>query len=314
MNAKELEKYMAGDASQQEKEDVQRWIETDEANRKEFAALRTLYDISLAHLPEEQRSLPAPERKNNRKFSAEWLKIAAAILITFACSYYFLKPSQVEGEGATMQTLHIPAGQRAELTLVDGTKVWLNALTTFTFPNRFTATSREVYLDGEAYFEVSRDAAKPFAVHTKPYEIRVLGTEFNVSAYQNKNGRFETSLIKGSVEIISPDHTQTVKLSPGDHAYEKDNRLVTGAIPDYNRFLWKKGIICFENERIEDILTQLQLYYDIEIRNDNASVKDMRYTGKFRTKDGIEHVLNVLKIPTGLHYNKDNEANIIQIK
>jgi ferric-dicitrate binding protein FerR (iron transport regulator) len=313
MNTEELEKYMAGDSSQQEKEDVQRWIEADEANRKEFATLRTLYDISLAHLPEEQRSLPAPERKINRKFSVEWLKIAAAILITFACSYYFLKPSQAE-EVATMQMLHIPAGQRAELTLADGTKVWLNALTTFTFPDRFATTSREVYLDGEAYFEVAHDEAKPFAVHTEPYEIRVLGTEFNVSAYQNKNGRFETSLIKGSVEIVSPDHAQMIKLSPGNRAYEKDNLLVTGAIPDYNRFLWKKGIICFENERIEDILTQLQLYYDIEIQNDKASVKDMRYTGKFHTKDGIEHVLNVLKIPTGLRYSKDNEANIIYIK
>jgi ferric-dicitrate binding protein FerR (iron transport regulator) len=309
MNEEELEKYLAGDSSQKEKEDVQQWLEADKKNLKEFMDLRILYDISLAHSSEEQRIQP----KIKQYPLVEWMKIAAAILITFACSYYFMKPVQKE-EKAVMQTLHIPAGQRAELTLTDGTKVWLNALTTFTFPDRFSSKSREVYLDGEAYFEVTPDKAKPFAVHTKPYEIRVLGTEFNVSAYNNKHGKFEASLIKGSVEIISPDKAQNITLSPGNRAYENDNRLMTGVIPDYDHFLWKKGIISFDNERVEDILNQLQLYYDIEIRNQNLSIKDMRYTGKFHTKDGIVHLLNVLKIPTGLHYSKDNETNIIQIR
>jgi len=314
MKTEQLEKYMAGDSSQEEKEEVQRWLEADEKNRKKFTALRTLYDITLAHLPEEESdSLSVPEKKTSRNLFIEWLKIAAVILITFSCTYYFLKPAQ-EKEEVVMQTLHIPTGQRAELTLADGTKVWLNSQTTFTFPNHFTTTSREVYLNGEAYFEVAHDQAKPFAVHTKPHDIHVLGTEFNVSAYGNKLGSFELSLIKGSVELVSPESAQTIQLSPGNRVFETENGLITAAISDYNHFLWKKGIISFENERIEDILTKLQLYYDVEIRNGNSSVKDMRYTGKFRTRDGIEHVLNVLRIPTALRYEKDDETNIIRIR
>ena len=295
---------MSGNASQQEKERVQRWLEADEENRKEFETLRRLYDITLAY---------QPAKKSHVRPLAEWLRIAAAILITVTCSYYFLKPTSTE-EAAVMQTLHVPAGQRVELKLTDGTKVWLNSLTTFTFPDRFSATSREVFLEGEAWFEVAHDDAKLFYVHTKSYDIRVLGTEFNVFAYNNEYGTFETSLLKGSLDVVSSDDRQTVRLMPGTRAWASGKHLTTDTISDYNHFLWKKGIISFENERIEDILNKLQVYYEIEIRNENSAVRNMRYTGKFRTKDGIEHVLNVLKIPTGLRYHRDSEANLIRIK
>ncbi|MDR1676483.1 MAG: FecR domain-containing protein [Tannerella sp.] len=309
-----FEKYMAGEASQEERECMQQWLEADEKNRKEFVALRTLYDITLAHMPGDRRHVsPLQPADRAARPWREWLKIAAAILITLTCSHYFFHPAPAKDE-ATMQTLYVPTGQRAELTLADGTKVWLNSQTTFTFPDCFSTTSREVFLEGEAYFEVTHDETKPFAVHAKSYEIRVLGTEFNVSAYNNPYASFEASLLKGSIEVIFPDSNQTVKITPGYCVYEKDCRLATGSIPDYDHFLWKKGIVSFENERMEDILNQLQLYYDVEIRNENPSIKDLRYTGKFRTKDGIDHVLNVLRIPVGLHYTKDNEANLIQIR
>lgn len=308
MSIEQLEKYLVGDASQQEKESVQQWIETDEKNRKEFATLRRLYDLALAHLPDE-----APPVRQQKRVFGGWLKIAVAIAITFTCSYYFLKLAPAREEAA-MQTLHIPAGQRAELTLTDGTKVWLNSLTTFSFPDRFSEASRDVFLEGEAYFEVAGDKTKPFSVHARSYDIRALGTEFNVIAYGSEQGKFETSLIEGEVEILSPNCDRSIKLLPGNRIYETDGRPIVDAIPNYDHFLWRKGVISFENERVEDILKQLQLYYDIDIRNENASVNNMRYTGKFRTKDGIEHVLNVLKIPTQLRYHKDDETNFILIK
>jgi ferric-dicitrate binding protein FerR (iron transport regulator) len=303
---------MAGDVSQQERENMQEWLEADERNRKEFAALRALYDIMLAYMPGgEQCVSPLQPAKKAIPLWSEWLKITAAILITFVCSYHFLQPDKKE---SVMQTLHVPAGQRAELMLADGTKVWLNSLTTFTFPDRFSTASREVFLDGEAYFEVTHDETRPFAVHAKSYRIRVLGTEFNVSAYNSRHVPFEASLLKGSIEVLSPDRNQIVKVLPGNRIYEKDNRLTTGLISDKEHFLWRNGIISFDNERMENILNQLQLYYDIEIRNENPSIKDLRYTGKFRIKDGIEHVLNVLSIPVGLRYSKNSEANLIQIR
>jgi len=314
MNRELLNKYIAGDASQQEKEAVQLWIEADDKNRKELMSLRTLYDVTLAHLPEEGKTAGTWKNKNRQLF-ADLLKIAAAILITFTCTYYFLE-SQKEISPVTdpiaMQTLHVPAGQRVELTLSDGTKVWLNSLTTFIFPTQFTETTRDVYLDGEGYFEVTKDAGKQFKVNTQDHIVKVLGTEFNVFAY-SKNNSFETALINGAVEIATQDNRLNIPLTPGNRVYLDNNQLITSSIRDYDYFLWKKGIISFNHERVEDILKKLELYYDIQIENHNKRIVNIRYTGKFRTKDGIEHVLNVLQVPTGLRYKKDNENNRIQI-
>lgn len=314
IDTEQLKKYIAGDSSQSEKEEVQLWLEADEKNRKEFRSLRTLYDITVGHLPDPDIHAVS-QKKRPKRLILEMLKIAAAILITFSSTYYFLMPAQkekVDMEQAIMQSLFVPAGQRAELMLADGTKVWLNGLTTFTFPNKFTETSREVFLDGEAYFDVHHDATKMFTVNTEMHDIHVLGTEFNVSAYSIAK-QFETSLLRGSVEIVSRTTSETIKLSPGNRVYLKDNHLIADTIRHHDHFLWKKGLVCFNNERVEDILNQLQLYYDVEIINENPTIKNMQYTGKFHTKDGIEHILNVLKIPTGLRYKKDKEKNFIQI-
>ncbi len=315
MNRGLLNKYIAGDASQEEKEAVQLWLEADEKNRKEFISLRTLYDITLGHLPEEKKIVAKRMGGKNRRLFTDILKIAAAVLITFTCTYYFLQsPPDIPQtkEVIAMQTLHVPAGQRAELTLSDGTKVWLNSLTTFTFPAKFTEENRDVYLDGEGYFDVTPQKEQLFNVKTQEHVITVWGTEFNVFAY-SKNRTFETSLIDGSVEIISNNNQQNILLAPGDRAYLEGEELKTGSIRHYDYFLWKKGIISFDHERVEDILKKLELYYDIEIDNRNRRINNMRYTGKFRTKDGVEHVLKVLQVPTGLHYIKDNEKNHIQI-
>lgn len=310
MNRELLNKYIAGDASQKEKEAVQLWIESDEKNRKEFMSLRTLYDITIGHIPEERKTLTSVNRK--QRLYTDLLKIAAAVLITFGCTYIFLQSQEKGPVISGMQTLHVPAGQRAELTLTDGTKVWLNSLSTFTFPNQFTNSSRDVYLDGEAYFDVTHDEQKPFKVNVSDFEIKVLGTEFNVFAY-SRNGYFETSLIDGSVEISTRNKDQNVSLTPGNQVYWENSQLITASIRHYDHFLWRKGIISFDHERMEDILKKLEFYYDIQIVNHNKSIAQIRYTGKFRTKDGIEHVLNVLKVPTGLRFQMDSEKNIIQI-
>ncbi|MDR1402167.1 MAG: FecR domain-containing protein [Tannerellaceae bacterium] len=313
MIAELLARYITGDVSLKEKEYIQQWIEASEENRKEFMRLRILYDMSLAHEQgQEQEQTLSQSGKPAKRIFLELAKIAAIICITFGCSYYFLSHSLEKEDEVAMQTLHIPAGQRAELTLTDGTKVWLNALTTLTFPNRFTKDSREVYLDGEAYFDVSHNAGKIFTVNTSRYLVNVYGTEFNVSAY-SRNDLFETALMNGSVEVVALHDTQKIRLSPGRQVYLKDGKLVSDSILDYNHFLWKKGVISFEHERMEDILVKLRLYYDIAIENKNATINNMRYTGKFYTKDGVEHVLNVLKIPTKLRFTKDNENNIIHI-
>lgn len=310
IDSDKLNRYFRGDSSQQEKEEIQLWLEESEENNAEFMSLRALHDITLCSLPEQGIRQFNHATRKNRHILFEWTKIAAAILITFGVSYYFLNGSS--NEEIKMQTLHVPAGQRAELTLTDGTKVWLNSLTTFTFPNRFTEESRRVHVDGEAYFDVKQDNKKKFTVNTGAYDIHVLGTEFNVIAY-SKDTRFETSLITGSVEIEACNGSQKLLLYPGKKAYLKNNQLVTVPLLDDDLFLWRDGILNFRNERVEEILSKLELYYNIKIINQKHTIKDIRYTGKFRIDDGVEHVMNVLKIAIGLRYTRDSENNTISI-
>ena len=108
----------------------------------------------------------------------------------------------------------VPAGQRVELVLEDGTRVWLNSKSKLTYPTSFGKKEREVILDGEGYFEVTKNEKAPFIVKTHKYDIKVLGTTFNISAYQNKLSAFETSLLEGAVEVFSSNNTEHVSLTP----------------------------------------------------------------------------------------------------
>ena len=163
MNLEMLHRYIAGDATPEEKEEVTRWLDADKKNMKEFLAQRKLYDISIW---QQELTIPSATKQKQwtlRTISIELTKIAAIFILAFTVLYSFLM-NKDSSDPAIMQTIFVPPGQRAELTLTDGTKVWLNAKTTFTFPNKFTANTRNVTLDGEGYFNVTRDTEKPFLV------------------------------------------------------------------------------------------------------------------------------------------------------
>lgn len=310
-----LHRYIAGDATQQEKEEVARWLDADKKNMKEFLAERKLYDISIWQ--EEQIRVAgkvALDKKQQtlRTVAIGFSKIAAIFILAFTLAYTFLLDKSVT-EPASMQTIFVPPGQRAELTLTDGTKVWLNAKTTFTFPNKFTADGRNVTLDGEGYFDVTKDPQKPFIVKTKQYDIKVLGTEFNVTAY-SASSSFETSLIKGAVEVSSSTSQAKMTLQPNTRTYVENGILKKGAIEHDTYFLWKEGLICFYDEPVDKMIEKLELYYDVKIDVQNKELLKNRYSGKFRTKDGVEHVLKVLQLSNKFTYTKDNDLNLIIIK
>lgn len=315
MNHDILHKYIAGEATPSEKEEVTRWLEADKEHMKTFFAERKLYDISIWQQetsPVVKGVAPLTKRWTLRTATIKFSQIAALFVLAFTLAYTFIM-TRVENVGANMQTIFVPAGQRAELTLTDGTKVWLNAKTTLTFPDRFTADSRNVTLNGEGYFDVAKDSQKPFTVKTEKYDIKVLGTEFNVTAYAGSE-TFETSLLKGAVEVISPTTNRKIDLEPNTRTYEQNGMLVKGTVEHQNYFLWKEGLICFYDEPVGNMIAKLELYYDVKIKVLNKPLLNNRYSGKFRTKDGVEHVLKVLQLSNKFAYTKDNDLNVITIQ
>lgn len=304
-----LMKYIKGETTPEEREKVVRWLDEDPEHIHQYRSLRKLYDISLWSPIEESQQ----EEKQTRTLKPVWiefLKVAAVILITFLGTKAFFDWKE---DPVKMQTVIVPAGQRAELLLADGTKVWLNSRSKLKFPDRFQKDARNVELDGEGYFEVTHKEEAPFTVHTSRYDVKVLGTEFNVKAYNSKN-QFETSLLKGSVEVSDANKSQIVRLRPDEKVISDGSQLIRSAILDKNYFRWKEGLLCLDDESIGGLIDKLELYYDVKIIVQQASLMKYHYSGKFRISDGVEHVLKVLQLKHKFTYTKDEEQNLIIIK
>lgn len=314
MDKKILYKFFEGNATFEEEVLVKRWMDESAANRQSFLKERKLFDAML--LLGEGKVLKGGRKRLSVKFSilrTELIKIASVVALTLGFSYLYYQAS-LEKEMMAMQTISVPAGQRINLTLSDGTNVWLNARTSLSYPMKFSKKNRQVVLDGEAYFEVAKDKSKPFIVQTDKYNVEVLGTTFDVESYA-ETGEFETTLMSGSVKVASaanPEEAMTLK--PDNKVYLKDGQLLVTTVDDYNPYRWKEGLICFKNESFVSIMKDFEKYYGLTIRVDNKNVQKYVYTGKFRQTDGIDYALRVLQKDIKFTYQRDDENQIIYIE
>lgn len=310
-------KYINGDCTDDEKVTVTNWLDADPKNMKEYLALRKLNDIMIwqtdADVVPLKKSLGKLSIRRGNKYVIEALKIAAIFVLAIFLSRYFMSESSMHYAETAMQTLHIPAGQRAKITLGDGTKVWLNAKTTLTFPNQFLGDTREVELDGEGFFEVTPDKSKPFIVNTSKYDVKVWGTTFNLMAYAGAEV-FETSLLEGSVEVLKQGSSSGIMLKPDEQASLKQDKMVVTPIRNMDHFMWREGILSFDNATFAELVNQLELYFDLTIEVKSSRAVNYHCTGKFRTKDGVEHILKVLQLENKFSYTIDDKRNKITIE
>lgn len=313
MNPELLQKYIAGNATEAEKQRVTKWIQENPENMCEYMAQRKLHDMALWRTePVAEENSRERKHFSLRGVCMEAAKIAAVLAIVLLGTHYWTGKHQVP-EDKTWQSIYVPAGQRAELMLADGTKVWLNSRSTLTFPGSFKGNIRNVKLDGEGYFAVTKNVEQPFIVETNKCNVKVLGTEFNVMAYA-ADSVWEISLLEGAVEILVPGSNNSgMRLEPNMMASLKGNRLVKGRIKEADYFLWREGLLCFNDISVRDMIEKLKLYYGVDIVVNNTRILKNRYTGKFRTKDGVEHVLKVLKLNNKFTYTKNDETNVITI-
>ncbi|WP_286155731.1 FecR family protein [Parabacteroides goldsteinii] len=172
----------------------------------------------------------------------------------------------VSGEEQTellYNTVITPLGGEYSIVLADGTRVWLNAGTEFRYPVSFTENRREVYLSGEAYFEVRQDKNKPFVVWTGEVQIEVLGTAFNVNSYNSD--RVEAVLVEGSVNVSNV--TDKINLRPGQRGtvLKSEREIRVDEVDVYVYTAWKDGNFVFENQTLENIMEQLSRWYDVDV-------------------------------------------------
>ncbi|QGY47966.1 DUF4974 domain-containing protein [Maribellus comscasis] len=311
-----LLKYINGNVTDEEKVKITHWLDADPKNMQEYFALRKLNDISIWHSDIEINS-NQKKMKFLIPFNSKWYwevsKIAAVFVFAFFVARFVFPTHSFSRLSSRMQTIHVPAGQRAEIILADSTKVWLNAKTTFKFPSQFANKERNVELDGEGFFEVTHKMKKPFVVNTSKYDVKVLGTKFNLIAY-SETEEFETSLLEGAVEIIKQGESSGMSLSPNKEAVLRDGKMIVSAIENPDHFLWREGIISFDNISFTELVHNLELYFDIIIEVKNTQKFNSRYSGKFRMKDGVEHILKVVQLKENFNYRIDEKTNKIIIE
>ena len=203
--------------------------------------------------------------------------------------------SGVESESVVYNKLEIPRGGEFCLTLSDGTRVWLNSETSIQYPVAFGAKERRVFVQGEAYFEVAKDAKKPFTVQFLSSSVTVLGTSFNIRAYPEEK-RSQTTLAEGSVRIYSPGSSMLLK--PGEQAEVSalSGEMVKQEVEVKNFTSWKDGRFVFEQQPLEDIMRTLERWYDIRVIFKDEGAKRISLSGNMKRYGDFSQVMKMLQM------------------
>jgi len=272
------------------------------------------------------------------------LKYAAVFLVAVAATslvYFNLQPGTAYEKESRENRVEINYGSKGLVHLPDGSKVWLNAGSTISYPDHFSSESREITLSGEAFFDVTHRKGSPFIVQTDNLDIRVLGTRFNVKCYEDEQ-TIETTLVSGKVELLNKDDHSRVeaKLEKNQKAiYYKEDRHMqvekTGdpgrkegerrarVKPGQDRPLevktlaepsvetsWKDGILKFNASDFEELARQMERWFDVKIHFHDPAAKTIKYTGAF-DKETLEQAMEALSMSFPIEYTIDkNEVHI----
>ena len=225
----------------------------------------------------------------------------------------------VEDDKMVYNTVIVPYGKRTQITLSDNSSVWLNSGSKLIYPARFAPEKREVYLEGEAIFEVSHNKQRPFMVITHDIEVKVLGTVFDVSAYTD-DATSSTILESGSVELKYKSNSllshSKVKMMPGMMAvYDPLDKEVKQSQVNTKRYTsWREGYFIFEQQSLGEILKKISRYYNVSIKLDDQSLADETFTGPLDLRNSATQVLEIISVMINAKVeNVDNQIIITRI-
>ena len=289
-----LRNELIHDISDREKAMLEDWSHSNDDNRSFRQLIREMkLSSEIEKKEEEMKSYILQEvhkRINRSRYISRLLKIstvAASIAILLGMTGYFSYKegfNQVNSQPIEMSN---PFGM----------------LSTITYPNAFVSKNREVEINGEAFFEVAHDAEHPFIVKANQINVEVLGTQFNVKAYEEDDW-IEVSLSEGKVEVQSKDKKRRIFLSPGEQAYyDKHNHSLTTRTVDIAHYTsWRNGIYYFRALPLKEIVKQLERIFNVNICITSSNIEDIILTGDFLRGENLEQILRVITADKRLKY------------
>lgn len=337
-----IKKYNAGLCTAEEKSLLEQWylsFEWDATtipfNEQELHDLKNKAWQAFSNAKQSQDfplGEPAKVISIYRKRKQYWWYAAAACLafVLFATWKWWPAGGGKEREIVYQQQLVTQKGSRSQVLLPDGSKVWLNAGSKLDYPEKFTSKTRDVQLQGEAYFEVMKDNDKPFFVHTNSFDIKVLGTGFNVRAYPDEDSAV-TSLVHGSVEvIIGKKDKRTILLRPNEKitlpmnagidevTKENNNKAVSETLPEKMIVVedtvqletaWINNKLAFDKTSLGNIALTLEKWFGVDIRFKDENKKRLNFHGVY-DGESLDEILYTLEATGTFHYKKDSNGVI----
>ena len=312
-----LMKYFRGETSPEEEHRILSWVEASPENKAEFRKAHLLFDglVLYGPKPEDMQSNADKKHWEGWRFARHTVRIAAAIVGIIGAAYFGkIYYHRLLSKQQTL--ISVPAGQRMQMTLADGTLVHLNAGTTLEYPVVFSHKDRRVKLTGEALFEVAHDAKHPFIVETFATNLQVLGTKFNVLADPN-NEVFSTTLIEGKVKGTNRnDPAESIIMQPNDMVVLENGRLYKERVPDFADLCWTEGLIHLKKMPFDELMAIFERAFDVRIEIEREPLPQIDVmSGEVRISDGVDYALHVLQLVSSeFTYTRDEKTNVIVIK
>jgi transmembrane sensor len=321
---------LLGTISEEESLFLDYWIGQSIENRRLYSEQKRLWNLFEIHQKVQKiDESKAYQKISNQLFSRKrinvlgWIQRVAAILllpVIVASAFYFYSEKTSHNQFSTVyNTVETPLGMRSSLTLPDGTKVWLNAGSSISYPVLFANDRRTISLTGEAYFEVKKDKKWPFVVSTKNMNVLVTGTTFNCNAYP-ENDQVQTVLVEGEVTLINQSSTELATMHPGELAvFNNDNQQITKTKTDLQKYIaWKSGKLMFRDDKMNKVVEKLERWYNVEFEIEDKEIANYVYTATF-INESLDQVLKMLTLSAPIRYtisdrNKQTDQTFAKAK
>jgi len=311
----EFKGWLSSPATQSE---VESWLTENWADSAEIDS-HTLIETVFHQIQEYEK-----DHQKNTGFSITrilkvYKKIAAFLLIPILGLGIWYGVSQINTTSVQYTETIAPRGQKSQIVLADGTKVWLNSDTKIKYPGNFSKNQRDVFLDGEAFFEVAKNAHQPFIVHTSGVNVKVLGTKFNVKAYSDED-QIETSLFEGKINLLinnsaSADVIEKVIVPGQSFVYSKsDHQLASNRFPKDEINGWKKNQLIFKDDTFSNLVRKVERWYNVKVVYDEKLFNDRRLTVELYEGERLERLMDIISLTLSVDFKYEKGEIILTPK
>lgn len=310
MDKEIIYKYLYGKATDDEEQEVLDWLDSNP--EKHMAEMKQLHILDIAAQVYGSQRMHVKRRPS--RFLRYFVTVAASVAVLLG-AWFASDLHTIDRLSKRIVTQEVPAGQRTNLVLEDGTRMSLNAGSTLEYPAVFARGERRVKLSGEAIFKVQHDKDRPFIVETFASDIEVLGTKFSVDA-DEKHNRFSAMLIEGSVQVRSRlDPAQLITMQPNDRVELVGGNLCKSRVADFRELCWTEGIIHIRTMPFDELMRRLERAYNVDIIIERKTLPEIAVkSGKIRISEGIDYALQMLQRVSDFTYCYDEEQNQIVIR